>query len=211
MSSSHRIRDLIIGLLVATAALVACGDDTEETTEPTIADSEPSTSEPTTTEPTTSEPATTEPTTAPTTGEPTTAPTTGPSENGELDSDELGLTLSYPAAWEQDTDYGRWAFFGDDGFLILGLISAPKTIDEVAADEAGHVLQPYGTEPTVEAYDVDGRDARLILPSADAPIVVESFRQAAVIAPRATPDDFLSLYADPDHIDAIASSLRWSS
>ncbi|MDH3302088.1 MAG: hypothetical protein OES24_16440 [Acidimicrobiia bacterium] len=111
----------------------------------------------------------------------------------------------------QDPDYGEWAFFGDDGFLVLTVMSAPDGVDAVARNEADHVLQPYGADPTIEPYSVDGRDARLIVPLDDSPAVVEGYRQSAVIAAMTAPDSYLALFGDPANLDGIASTLRWQS
>lgn len=122
---------------------------------------------------------------------------------------EFGLSIGYPESWVRDLEYGEWAFFGEDGFLVLTVMSGPGGLDALAADEAGHVLGPYGTDPAIEPYSVDGREGRWIVPSEDSPIVVEGFRQSAMIIPSTADDSYVAVFSDPAHIEDIVSSLRW--
>jgi hypothetical protein len=90
------------------------------------------------------------------------------------------------------------------------------TIDDVAASEAGHVLQPYGSQPIIERLQIQGQDARLILPSEDQPDGMG--HQAALIVRYPQPVNILGtltryfvLWADYPHIRTIAQTLRFST
>jgi hypothetical protein len=104
---------------------------------------------------------------------------------------------------------------GDDGFLILGAMGSPgDAIEDVAASEAEHRLQPYGARPIIESLEVAGQEARLILPSDDQPAGMD--RQALLLVryPQpvmvlGSPVQFLALYADQDHIRALARTVRF--
>jgi hypothetical protein len=120
------------------------------------------------------------------------------------------ISLQHPANWQLADDRG---YVGEDGFFSIGAIGNPEaTIDDIAADEAGHVLQPYGSQPIIENLQIQSQEARLILPSADA----NTGGQAALIIRYPQPVElgdtcqFLVLYADQDHIRTIAHTLRFS-
>ncbi|HOG45665.1 MAG TPA: hypothetical protein PLJ35_14150 [Anaerolineae bacterium] len=130
-------------------------------------------------------------------------------------SQAYGVTLQCPAAWKPvATEKVRYE--GDDGFLMLSLISGEGlSLAEVAGDEAHHRLQPYGSAPTVEPRLVPGRGARLILPSADQP--AEMHGQAAIVALMPEPVqrdgvtyNYLVLWADQAHIADIGASLTFA-
>jgi hypothetical protein len=131
-------------------------------------------------------------------------------------NESFGVTLSYPPHWQLVQGYGEPGekFAREDGFFLISAMSG-GAIDHIAATEAGHRLRPYGTQPTIESLQVQGQEARLILPSADQPPDMED--QAVLLArysqPMAIigyPCDFFVLYADQDHIRVIAETLSFT-
>jgi TolB protein len=131
----------------------------------------------------------------------------------------LKVRLDYPAHWLFVPGYGTVEtgekFAAEDGFFILGAMGSPgDAIDEVALREAQHELQPYGSEAKVETLVVDGQEARLVLPSADQAagmmrqaLLLVRYPQPVNIA--GSPAQFLALYADQDHIQALAQTLQF--
>jgi len=125
----------------------------------------------------------------------------------------LGVVLQYPAGWDPQLGYER-KYAGLDGFFQLSAIAgAGASIDEVADNDAHHKLRPYGSEPTIEKLQVEGREARLILPSADQPGAMKG--QAGLIVDLPQPIeisgqkyDYLILWADKEHIRAMAQTLK---
>jgi len=127
------------------------------------------------------------------------------------------ITLEYPAHWQPvpdswDPALGEVNFAAEDGFFLVGAVENPGSIDEVAAGEAHHALLPYGSQPTVESLLVAGQEARLIWPSADQYPSMNG--QAALIVRYPWPVsildhlyNFFVLYADADHIRAIAQTV----
>jgi heat shock protein HslJ len=125
----------------------------------------------------------------------------------------FGVTLRHPAHWKPVEGYER-RYGGPDGYFDLGVLAAALSIDEVAALEASHKLQPYGSSPTIEALTVQGQEARLILPSADQPIAMERLAVLIVRYPqpvtiRGETYEYLSLYADVEHIRGLAATLEF--
>lgn len=126
----------------------------------------------------------------------------------------FGITLQYPADWQRVPEYDR-KYASPDGFFQLSAIwSAGATIDQVAEDDAHHKLQPYGSEPTIEAsLQVQGREARLILPSADQPEAMKGQTGLIVHLPQPIEIsghkyDYLILWADQEHIREIAETIQ---
>jgi TolB protein len=123
------------------------------------------------------------------------------------------VSLQYPPRWQPAPgEENRYA--GDDGFFAIDAIgNAQATIDEIAADQVGHRLRPFGRQPTIETLEVQGQEARLILPSTD----VSTDSPAMLIVRYPQPIDlgqtcqFFVLYADPDHIQTIAHTVRFGA
>jgi Tol biopolymer transport system component len=131
----------------------------------------------------------------------------------------FAIALKHPRDWQRVPEYGGpdsgERFAGVDGFIMIDAIGSPNAdIDDVTVREAQHKLQPYGSRPTIENLEVEGQEARLILPSGDANME----GQAALIVGYPQPVsiggstyEFLVLYADQDHIRAIGQTLRFET
>jgi|GEM_PF-1014934 len=125
----------------------------------------------------------------------------------------FGIILQYPAHWQPKPGYER-RFAGPDGFFQLSAISGEAaTIDQVTESDAYHKLQPYGSMPEIETLQVQGQEARLILPSADQPKEMEG--QAGLIIHLPQPIEitgqryhYLILWADKNHIREIAQTVK---
>lgn len=129
-------------------------------------------------------------------------------------SARLGLSLRFPAHWEALPDYQE-RYGAADGFVQLGALSSGgRTLAELCQADAQHKLQPYGSQPQVLPWTVQDQLGCLILPSADQPETMQG--QAGLIAPYPRPlrigsanYDHLMLWADAEHIRAIAQSLSF--
>jgi TolB protein len=127
------------------------------------------------------------------------------------------VSLQYPEHWQhvEGEPQSGDRFAGDDGFfLVSAMDGGDMSLDEVAASEGGHVLQPYGSQPTVKSLAVAGQEARLILPSADQSMGPHG--QAALVVRFPVPVEIgghlyplFVLTADPDHILDLAASLQF--
>lgn len=125
----------------------------------------------------------------------------------------FGIVLQYPAHWQPQPGYER-RFAGADGFFQLAAISGEGiTIDQVADNEAHHKLQSYGSDPRIEELRLQGRETRLIFPSADQPETMGN--QAGLIIHLPQPIEisgpkyeYLILWVDQNHIRAIAQTIK---
>jgi TolB protein len=133
---------------------------------------------------------------------------------------KFGVSLDYPGDWQPVAGYGS-SELGDvrygaiNGFFQIGAMDA-DSIDQASVSEADHKLQPYGSQPMIETLEVQGQDARLIIPSEDQPDGLQ--HQAALIVRYPQPVDisgtayrYFVLYADLAHIRTIAETLVFSN
>jgi hypothetical protein len=150
-------------------------------------------------------------------------PTPTPSAHMDLwntySNSSYAISLQYPADWQPVPGYGgpegETKFAAINGFFHISAMDA-ATIDDAAASEAGHILQPYGSRPIIENLQIQGQEARLILPSADQPAGMDY--QAALIVRYPLPVDiagttcrYFVLWADQPHIRVFAQTLRFSA
>jgi len=131
----------------------------------------------------------------------------------------FAVSLEYPADWQPISGYGtpetgEIRFGAINGFFQINAMDT-DTIDMALDSEAGHILQPYGANPTIEPLQIQGQEARLILPSEDQPNGMQY--QAAIIIryPQpvnvsGTPCRFFILWADQPHIRTIAQTIQFS-
>jgi hypothetical protein len=132
------------------------------------------------------------------------------------------VSFEYPESWKAiEDDYlidGKpTRFEGDSGFFqVAGGGGQNTSLDEFAADEAKHKLNPYGSDPEIEKIDVHSREAALIFPSSDQP--EEMNNQACLIIkyPHEVIIDnkeynYVILWADKNHIRDMADSFYFIS
>ena len=132
----------------------------------------------------------------------------------------FAVSLQHPADWEAVPGYGspetgEIKYAGITGFFQINAMDT-ESIDRAVAAEAGHKLQPYGSNPTIESLQVQGQEARLILPSNDQPAGMQYQAGMIIRYPQpvnisGTPCRFFILWADQAHIRAIAQTIRFAN
>jgi len=129
----------------------------------------------------------------------------------------FAVAFEYPADWQPDLGYGdsggALRYGGINGYFHISAMDT-ESIDLAVAAEAGHILQPYGSQPTIESLQIQGQEARLILPSISQNTEVQY--QAAIIVRYPQPVNitghpcrFFILWADPPHIRVIAQTIQF--
>lgn len=129
-------------------------------------------------------------------------------------SEEFHISLKYPKHWKSNPAYSE-RFEGEDGFFTASAaFSADFSFDEAIELVAYHKLKPFGSNPEIKVTEVQGHEARLILPSSDQPKEYE--RMASIIMKYPKPIQingtiyyFFILHADTNHIESIADSLKF--
>ena len=132
------------------------------------------------------------------------------------------VAVDLPAGWSRTDDPGAARFEGDGGYLELDALSTAGSAHDGCEQLAHHTLQPYGSEPTIEDRTVDGQEGCVVRPSDDQP--AEMHGEAAAVAAYPSPVtiegdtpgepahtyDYLVVYADGDHLDALLASLTFT-
>jgi hypothetical protein len=129
------------------------------------------------------------------------------------------VSLQYPADWQPIEGYyapetGDVRFGGINGFFHIGAMDA-DSIDQATASEAEHVLQPYGSQPIIEVLQIQGQEARLIMPSTDQPSGMQYQAAVIILYPKpvnifGTSCRYFILWSDWPHIRTIAQTLRFN-
>ena len=131
-----------------------------------------------------------------------------------------GVSLEYPSDWKpvpgyDDPDDVATKYAAINGFFHISAMDA-TTLDVAAKAEAEHRLEPYGSQPIIESLQVQGQEARLILPSEDQAIgmgyraaLIVRYPQPVTIAGHTC--RFLVLWADKSHIRVFAQTVHFNA
>jgi LysM repeat protein len=131
----------------------------------------------------------------------------------EYSSPRYRVSLSYPADWEPVGDGSVERFEGADGWLELGSLGSPWSLDEVTRNVSQFDLLPPDREPSFERLTLsDGREARIIYPAGGqsestnvSPTLVAPYAELVEIGGEG--HNYFVLKADAGHIGQIARSL----
>ena len=131
-------------------------------------------------------------------------------------SSRFRATFKHPSSWlatagQREDD----SLSGATGFVFLSAVGRDKpTVAEAVLSETRHLLKPYGTNPIVVPTRVDGQEGRLVLPSSDQPAEMKNQAMLMIVYPKplkfsTETYSYLAVYADKDHIQKIARTLRF--
>ena len=136
----------------------------------------------------------------------------------EYSNPVFAVSLQHPNDWDPVPGYGspetgEIKYAGISGFFQINAMDT-ESIDMAAAAEAYHKLQPYGPNPTIESLQIQGQEARLILPSGGQPAVGQYQAGLIVRYPQPVnisgiPVRFFVLWADQAHIRTLAETIRF--
>ena len=136
----------------------------------------------------------------------------------EYSNPVFAVSLQHPNDWDPVPGYGspetgEIKYAGISGFFQINAMDT-ESIDMAAAADAYHKLQPYGPNPTIESLQIQGQEARLILPSGGQPAVGQYQAGLIVRYPQpvnisGTPVRFFVLWADQAHIRTLAETIRF--
>lgn len=125
-------------------------------------------------------------------------------------SDPLNVTFLYLINWRRVSDD---RYEGVDGFFQVSAVSG-ESLDQVCNSEAFHILQPYGSQPTILRTTIKGQEACFIFPYPDQPSEMRG--QSALIIRYPKPItlsgqtyNFFILWADQNHIREIGNTLSF--
>lgn len=133
----------------------------------------------------------------------------------EFTSNRYRISFKYPKGWTKNPRYED-KYEGASGFFEVGDFSGVgENIDEAVQMQVNEEYKPYGSNPTIRRFTVDGQPARVIYPSADqtdffkdreAAIVVQ-YPQPVTIDGR--PFDYVVIWASKEYIPLIMSTFKF--
>lgn len=129
-------------------------------------------------------------------------------------NEEFQVSFKYPADWKPNPKYYN-RYEGEEGFFQISATSGEGlSIDKVTEFDAYHKLKPFGSSPQIKKLEVQGQEARLILPSSDQP--VENDNRTELIIKYPTPVKikgstyyYFTLSAHKDYIERIAKTIKF--
>ena len=130
----------------------------------------------------------------------------------------LGVTVSYPDDWSiilgsKKSESTTHRLSGESGFFQLRSLDA-GSIEEAVDILLSNEMQLFGSQPVVEVLQVQGQDARLIVPSTDQPpgregetaMIIRFPKPVYVCDPYCR---YFVLWSDVGHIREIAMKIRF--
>lgn len=133
----------------------------------------------------------------------------------EFESNKYKIKFKYPRSWTKNPRYED-KYEGTSGFFEIGdFTGIGENIDQAVQAEINEENKPYGSNPTVRRFIVDGQPARVIYPSEDQSsfyndrdvAIVVQYPQAIEIEGRIY--DYVVIWASREYVPLILSTLRF--
>lgn len=133
----------------------------------------------------------------------------------EFVSTRYQVSFKYPKDWVKNPRYAD-KYEGTTGFFEIGDFSGiGENIDQAVQQQINEAYQPYGSNPTVRSFVVDGQPARVIYPSEDQSNFYNDREVAIVIQYRSPitingePYKYVVIWTDKDHVSLILSTFKF--
>lgn len=133
----------------------------------------------------------------------------------EFVSPRYKISFKYPRGWSKNPRYED-KYEGETGFFEVGDFSGVgNNIDEAVNQDINEPYKPYGSNPVIRKFVVDGQPARVIYPSSDQSDFYKD-RDAAIIVQYpepitidGKPFNYVIIWASKDYIPLIVSTLKF--
>ena len=133
----------------------------------------------------------------------------------EFVSRKYQISFKYPRAWRKNPRYED-KYEGETGYFEVGdFESDNENIDEAVQEQVDEDYKPYGENPTIRRFVVDGQPARVIYPSEDQPDFFKD-RDAAIVVQYPQPITvdgdtyrYVVIWATPQYIPLIISTFKF--
>lgn len=133
----------------------------------------------------------------------------------EFVSNRYKISFKYPRSWKMNPRYEE-KYEGTSGFFEVGDFAGQgENIDEAVNAQIHEAYQPYGSNPIVRRFTVDGQPARVIYPSADQPDFYKD-RDAAIVVQypnpvtvEGKPYDYVVIWTTREYVPLIMSTLKF--
>lgn len=132
----------------------------------------------------------------------------------EFVSARYKVGFKYPKSWNKNPRYED-KYEGETGFFEVGAFEGPNDIDAAVKEQINEYYKPYGSNPTVRSFIVDGQPARVIYPSEDQPEFYKD-RDAAIVVKYPEPIaidgqkfDYVIIWVTKDYVPLIISTFQF--
>ena len=133
----------------------------------------------------------------------------------EFMSNKYKIEFKYPRSWAKNPRYED-KYEGASGFFEVGdFTGVGENIDEAVQAEINEANKPYGSNPTVRRFIVDGQPARVIYPSEDQSSFYKD-RDVAIVVQYPEPIeiegrlyDYVVIWVSREYVPLILSTLKF--
>lgn len=138
-------------------------------------------------------------------------------ELSDFTSNKYNISFKYPKEWSKNPRYED-KYEGTNGFFEVGDFSGiGDTIDAAVKDQIDEDYKPYGSNPVVRSFVVDGEPARVIYPSSDQQAFYRD-RDIAIVVQYPRPImvdgqqyDYVVIWTNRENVSLILSTLKFTS
>lgn len=134
----------------------------------------------------------------------------------EFESKEYKISFKYPKSWTKNPRYED-KYEGESGFFEVGDFEGQeKNIDEAVEKQIKEEYKPYGSNPIVRSFIVDGQPARVIYPSDDQQPFYKDRDTAIVIQyPKPNvidniPFNYVVIWVSKEYVPLILSTFKFT-
>ena len=133
----------------------------------------------------------------------------------EFVSNKYKISFKYPKNWSRNPRYED-KYEGENGFFEIGdFTGMGENIDEAVKAEVNEAYKPYGNNPTIRKFIVDGQPARVIYPSGDQAQFYKD-RETAIVVEYPQPIvidgkkyDYVVIWANREFVPLIISTFKF--
>lgn len=133
----------------------------------------------------------------------------------EFVSKRYGIEFKYPKSWSKNPRYED-KYEGASGFFEVGdFAGVGETIDEAVKMQIDESYRPYGSNPVVRSFTVDGEPARVIYPSKDQSAFYND-RETAIVVKYPKPReidgvlyDYVVIWVSKEYVPLILSTFKF--
>lgn len=133
----------------------------------------------------------------------------------EFVSNKYKISFKYPKNWSRNPRYED-KYEGENGFFEIGdFTGTGENIDEAVKAEVNEAYKPYGNNPTIRKFIVDGQPARVIYPSGDQAQFYKD-RETAIVVEYPQPIvidgkkyDYVVIWANREFVPLIISTFKF--
>ena len=132
----------------------------------------------------------------------------------EFVSARYKVNFKYPKSWNKNPRYED-KYEGETGFFEVGAFEGTDDIDAAVKEQINEYYKPYGSNPIVRSFIVDGQPARVIYPSEDQAEFYKD-RDAAIVVKYPEPItidgqqfDYVVIWVTKDYVPLIISTFKF--